>query len=173
MNFFTLNSGEQEQKIGEKIGTSDWILMTQNMSDQFGNVTLDLDPMHVDPEWSSQHSPYHGTVAFGFQTISMLTSLLHNVIPYDKFGNVSTGGYPLNYGFDRLRLTGPVPVGSRIRGHFTLKDMRGHGAGEVINTVYVEVEVEGVEKPALVAEWLFIWITEEGHSRIAKDATSG
>lgn len=170
MNFFTFRLEEQRQRIGQKIGTSEWVRITQDMTDRFGEVTLDLDPMHMEPEWSAKHSPFKGTVVFGFQTISMLTHLLHSVIPYDKHGNVSTGGYPLNYGFDYLRLTGPVPVGKRIRAHFTLKDVREHGAGELIQTVRAEVEVEDGEAPALVADWLFIWVTEEGHERIRADS---
>jgi len=170
MSFFTFRLEDQRKAIGRKIGTSDWVLVSQEMTDRFGNVTLDPDPMHVDPEWSAKYSPFEGTVAFGFQTISMLTHLFHLVVPYNKYGNISTGGYPLNYGFDYLRLTGPVPVGSRIRGHFTLKDVREHGTGELIQTVRVEVEVEGCEAPALVADWLFIWVTEEGHERISNSA---
>jgi acyl dehydratase len=166
MSIFTFRLEDQRRKIGQKIGTSDWVLITQEMTDRFGNITLDPDPMHMEPEWCEKHSPFDGTVAFGFQTISMLTHLFHSVVPYDKYGNISTGGYPLNYGFDYLRLTGPVPIGSRIRAHFTLKDVREHGASELIQTVRAEIEVEGCEVPALVADWLFIWVTAEGHDRI-------
>lgn len=166
MSFFTYTFEDQKKKIGEKIGMSDWVTLTQNMTTSFSEDTLDPDPMHIDPEWCAEHSPYNGTVTFGFQTMSMLTSLFHNVVPYDKYGNITTGGYPLNYGFDRLRLPAPVPVGSRIRAHFTLKDVRQQDAGELIQTVYTEVEVENQLKPALVADWLFVWITEDGHARI-------
>lgn len=171
MGFFTFRIEEQRTRIGQKFGTSDWVLITQDMTDTFGRVTLDPDPMHVDPEWCRDNSPYVGTVAFGFQTMSMLTYLFHTVLQYDKRGSVSTGGYPLNYGFDRMRLTGPVPIGSRIRAHFTLKDVREHGPGELIQTVHTEVEVEGRKRPALVADWLFIWVTEAGHRRIIRGIT--
>lgn len=166
MSFFTFTLEEQAKKIGEKIGTSDWVPMTQAMTDTFGATTLDPDPMHVDPEWCAENSPYIGTVTFGFQTMSMLTHMFHNVVPYDKRGNVESGGYPLNYGFERLRLPEAVPIGKRIRAHFTLKDVRESGAGKLIQTLYTEIEVEGHDKPALVADWLFIWVTEEAHARI-------
>jgi len=166
MAFFTFTLEDQRQRIGEKLGVSEWVTITQDMTDGFGRITLDPDPMHMDPDWCAENSPYLGTVTFGFQTMSMLTHLFHTVIPYDKRGNVSTGGYPLNYGFDRMRLPEAVPVGSRIRAHFTLQDVREHGAGELIQTVHTVVEVEGQERPALVADWLFVWVTEEGHGRI-------
>ncbi len=172
MNFFTFTFEEQKKQIGKNLGTSDWILITQEMTNSFGAVTQDLDPMHIDPEWCKKYSPYEGTISFGFQTISMLTRLFHPLIRYEKDSNVGTGGYPLNYGFDRLRLTGPVPVNSRIRGHFTLKDVQEREAGKLIQTVSVEVEVEGHPKPALVADWLFVWVTEAGHDRISKKIPS-
>lgn len=166
MTFFTFSLEKQKEKIGQPIGTSDWVLITQDMADGFSLHTLDPDPMHIDPDWCRKHSPFRGTVAFGFQTMSMLTHLFHNAVPYDKHGNINTGGYPLNYGFDRLRLPEPVPIGKRIRAHFTLKDVRQQRAGTLIQTVHTVVEIENRKRPALVADWLFAWITEDGHSRI-------
>lgn len=166
MSFFTYTLEEQTRRIGQKIGVSDWVTMSQHMTNIFGDNTLDPDPMHIDPEWCDANSPYVSTVTFGFQTMSMLTHMFHNVVPYDKRGNIGTGGYPLNYGFDRVRLPEAVPIGKRIRAHFTLKSVRQSGAGKLIQTVYTEIEIEGQEKPALVADWLFIWVTEEAHSLI-------
>ena len=161
---FTLN--KQKQRVGETLGVSDWVLVTQDMINTFGEVTLDPDPMHMDPDWCKANSPYVNTVAFGFLTTSLLTHLIHQVMPYDKHGSATTGGYGLNYGFDRLRYTGPVPVDRRIRAHFKLNGVRERAPGELIQTLGVSVEVEGEETPALVADWLFLWVTDSGHGRI-------
>ncbi len=162
---FTLE--EQQEKVGELIGVSSWLQITQEMIDTFSEVTLDPDPMHIDPDWCLKNSPFKKPVAFGFLTMSLLTHLVHEVMPYDKYGTASTGGYALNYGLDRLRFTGDVPVDSRVRGRFTLKEVRERAPGELVQTIYTEVEVEGEETPVLVADWLFLWVTEPGHVRIS------
>jgi acyl dehydratase len=161
-----MSLAEQKACVGQKVGVSHWVLVDQQMIDRFAAVTLDPDPMHIDPAWCAQHSPFLSTVAFGFLTISMLTHLYHDVLQYDRYGHAQTGGYPLNYGFDRLRLIAPVPVNSRIRGHFTLLDVRERAPGETVHKTRVEIEIEGREKPALIAEWLGLWVTEPGHHRI-------
>jgi acyl dehydratase len=161
-----LSLEEQRACIGQKVGTSHWVVVDQEMIDRFGAVTLDPDPMHIDPDWSRQYSPFGTTVAYGFLTTSLLTHLYHDVLQYDRHGHAGTGGYPLNYGFDRLRLLSPVRVGSRVRGHFTLLDVRERVPGEVVHKTGVEIEIEGETKPALVAEWLGLWVTEPGHERI-------
>jgi acyl dehydratase len=166
--YFDLSPDQQRSRIGQKVGTSRWITVDQRMIDRFGEVTLDPDPMHIDPEWCRQYSPFTTTVAFGFLTISLLTHLYHDVLHYDRHGHAGTGGYPLNYGFDRIRLLSPVHVGSRVRGHFTLIDVRERAPGEVVHKTRVEVEIEGGKKPALVAEWLGLWVTQPGHERIGK-----
>lgn len=163
---FTLE--EQQKRVGEEIGVSDWLQITQEMIDDFSEVTLDPDPMHIDPEWCRENSPFRKPVAFGFLTLSLLTHLIHAVMPYDKYGTASTGGYALNYGIDRLRFTGDVPVGGRIRARFSLKDVRERAAGELVQTVSTEVELEGQDDPVLIADWLFLWITEPGHARIIR-----
>jgi acyl dehydratase len=161
-----MSLAEQRACIGQQVGTSHWVLVDQDMINRFAQVTLDPDPMHIDPEWSARHSPFGKTIAFGFLTTSLLTHLYHDVLQYDRHGHAQTGGYPLNYGFDRLRLIAPVPVGSRIRGHFTLIDVRERGPGEVVHKTSVVIEIEGQQKPALVGEWLGLWVTEPGHRRI-------
>jgi len=166
---FNLPFAEQRSRIGQKVGTSRWVLVDQPMIDRFGAVTLDPDPMHIDPEWCRQFSPFRTTVAFGFLTTSLLTHLYHDVLQYDRQGHADTGGYPLNYGFDRLRLLSPVHVNSRVRGHFTLIDVRERGPGEVVHKTRVEIEIEGQQKPALVADWLGLWVTRPGHERIVRD----
>lgn len=146
-------------KIGQILGVSPWLDITQDMIDKFAYATLDPDPMHIDPEWCSKNSPYHGTIAFGFLTVALLTYLLHSAMKQQSTQAAKSGGYPLNYGFDRLRLVTPIPVNSRIRGEFKLLEIEDRGNGQHLTKIGATIEVEGKAKPALIAEWLTMWIT--------------
>jgi len=148
-------------KPGADLGTSPWLTVTQEMIDGFGAVTLDPDPMHIDPAWSRTHSPFGGTIAFGFLTISLLTHLLHQAMNTSAHRDPADQGYFLNYGFDRLRLVAPVPVGSRIRGRFKVLDHRQDERGRWVNVIDSMIEIENSERPALVAEWLSVWVPPE------------
>lgn len=140
---------------GDAPRTSDWITVTQSMIDQFCAATADSDWMHVDPERAARESPFGGCVAPGFWSLSMLPSLARSV----------TGdGYPagaalaINYGFDRIRFTGPVPVGSRIRLAFKLVEVGARERCRYLVRSSTTVEVEGRDQPALVAEWMFLLV---------------
>lgn len=156
-----------QKRVGEAIGTSDWLTIDQARIDAFADVTLDPDPMHVDPAWCARHSPFGVTIAFGFLTVSLLTYLVRQAVGLGQ-ATTAAGGYPLNYGFDRLRLVEPVPVGSRIRAHVTLLEYRDVRPGEARVTFGVNVEIAGRPRPALVAEWLALWVTDEGNERIRR-----
>jgi acyl dehydratase len=134
-------------KIGQEIVVSDWLEISQERIDQFAEITDDRQWIHIDAERARRDSPYHSTVAHGFLTVSMLSKLLNDSL---KFATVRMG---LNYGFNRLRFTGPVPAGSRLRGRFTLKQLEEIEGG-VQTTWSVLVECEGTEKPCMVAEWV-------------------
>ena len=138
-------------RIGQLIGMSRWIEISQKRITDFGINTEDPDPMHIDPLWAAEHSPYGTTIAFGFLTMSLMTTMINEVIarPADE---VST----LNYGFDRLRLLSPVKAGSRVRGRIVLKDIALRTPTQFRSVYTVTVEIEGEEKPALVADWLAI-----------------
>ena len=138
--------------------TSDWITITQEMISDFARVTRDPDPMHIAPEWAARHSPYGRTIAFVFQTIAMLTHMLHNAMGTDPQRDTGEDGYYLNYGFDRLRLVQPVPVGSRIRGRFVISERIVDEKGRVKSTFDCTIEIEGEDRPALVAKWLSYWV---------------
>ena len=99
MNEVALTNGILTAEPGTLIGVSDWTTVTQPMIDRFAQATLDEDPMHVDPIWSRAETPYGGTIAFGFLTMSLLTHLFHDVQPRDQRSGVATAGYYLNYGF--------------------------------------------------------------------------
>ena len=138
-----------EQFIGQVLGISDWHVVSQENIKAFGDVTLDPDPNHVDPEWAREHSPYGYPIAFGFQTLSLLTFLC-------KEAGIRPSGVvdEYNYGFDSVRFIAPVPAGARIRASCVLKGVRVKDPRHKVLIVAVEVEVEGGGKPALVADWL-------------------
>ncbi len=135
-------------RVGEEIGVSAWREITQKQIDQFAEVTGDHQWIHIDPERARRESPYGTTIAHGFLTVSLLSQLINEAVEIE-------GDFKLrvNYGFNRLRFTGAVPSGSRIRGRFALHSIKDVEGGVEL-TWLSTVEVEGREKPALVAEWL-------------------
>ena len=139
------------------VKVSEWVGITQAMIDEFGHCTLDLDPMHVDPEWAAA-GPFGTTISFGFLTMSLLSRLLHSALGVPHVRDLSASGYYLNYGFERLRLITPVPVNSRIRGRFQVIDRKVDERQRVLTTYHCVIEIEGTERPAMVADWLGLWI---------------
>lgn len=152
---------------GDLIGVSDWILIDQQMISDFGRVTRDLDPLHLDPEWARTSGPFGSTTAYGFLTMSLLSHMIREVLKPD-LGSVEHGLF-LNYGFDRLRLVAPVRVGRRIRGRFVSGPLRADKGGRLVKTIHATVEIEGEDRPALVAAWLSAWVPpdESGGTVIA------
>ena len=131
--------------VDTEIGVGNWHTVTQEQVNQFADATLDHQWIHVDPEKAAA-GPFGGTIAHGFLTLSLLVALAPAVeVPGVKMG--------INYGLDRVRFISPVPVGSRIRARTILKEVHEAGGGIQTKTE-VTVEIEGTEKPALVAEWL-------------------
>ena len=137
--------------VGQEILVSDWISLSQDEIDAFGRVTRDIDPMHMDPEYARQHSPFGQTVLFGFQTLSMLSHLC-SPIRYRHDGGVI--GYDLNYGLNRVRFISPVPMNARFRNRMTIKSVEQREDGAYLITSENTIEIEGQERPALVAEWI-------------------
>jgi acyl dehydratase len=155
------NFGGIDFKIGSALGPSQWVEVTQELIDGFGKYTIDPDPFHIDPAWAKQNSPYGGTIAFGFFTMSMLTHLLHSAQGFnarDTAADPRTHGHYLNYGFNRLRLVTPVRVGGRIRGTFTVKDIIVDEKSRNVVTFAATIEIEHETRPALVADWLAVWV---------------
>ncbi len=167
---FATDVQKLQSLLGQKIASSDWVLMDQKRFDLFAAATDDPDPLHIDPDWCARFSPYGCTVAFGFLTMSMLTELHVRALGRSRGLQAQSGGYGLNYGFDRMRLIAPVRVNSRIRGHFTLLSLVERKPGEYLGRTKVEVEIEGSSRPALVGEWLSILVRDEGHDRIKEQA---
>lgn len=135
-------------RVGSEIGVSDWITVTQPMVDAFAQATGDEYFLHVDRERAAA-LPFGGTIAHGFLTLSLLAVMGYQACPY-----VEGARFPLNYGFNRVRFVAPVPVGSRVRGHFVLRSAEIVSPSQRQVTYDVTVEIEGASKPALVAEWL-------------------
>jgi acyl dehydratase len=135
-------------RVGQEIGVSPWHEITQQQIDQFAEVSGDHQWIHIDQERAARESPYGTTIAHGFLTVALLSQLINEAVIVD-------GDFKLrvNYGFNRLRFTGAVPSGAKIRGRFTLQSIKDVEGGVEI-TWLSTVEVEGRDKPALVAEWL-------------------
>jgi acyl dehydratase len=144
-----------ESFYGDQTRVSPWLVVDQAMINKFGEATGDMDWMHTDPERASRESPFGGTVAFGFWTISLLTYFGRQTLQRDYPGDAL---YGLNYGFDRLRLIAPVRVGKRIRCHIRLIDITDKGSGRYLVKSAYQVEVEDEPKPAMIAEWLFMLV---------------
>ncbi len=135
---------ELRSLIGQEAGVSDWTAVTQEMINRFAELTGDDQWIHVDVERARKETPFGTTIAHGFLTVSLLSNLSRQAV--DVRGNFKMR---INYGFNRLRFVSPVPAGARIRARFSPLKVTEN---EV--TWQVTVEVEGQEKPALVAEWL-------------------
>ena len=134
--------------------TSTGTSVGQDQIDSFAEVTLDDDWMHTDPK-RAREAGLGGTIAFGFWTLSLLTYFLR-----DALGTAYPLGARLgfNYGLDRVRFLSPIPVGSRVRGHLRLSDVREKSPGRILLTLNVDVEREGQTDPAMVATWLVLLV---------------
>ncbi|MDF1804022.1 MaoC family dehydratase [Thalassovita sp.] len=143
----TLSRSAFQALVGQEIGLSDWITVTQDQIDTFAQCTNDHQFIHVDPVAAAK-TPFGSTIAHGFLTLSLLSSMAYQMPGID--GTVMA----VNYGFDKVRFVSPVKVGARIRGRLVLTKFEEIRPGEVQTTMNVTVEIEGQDKPALVAEWL-------------------
>jgi len=142
-----LNLTDLEQRVGQEVAVSPWVEITQDRIDRFAAATDDFQWIHVDRERARQ-SPFGGTIAHGFLTLSLLPMLTESA--FELTGR--TMG--INYGLNKLRFTSPVPAGARIRGRFTLARLDPLDGGGVQTTWSVVVERDGGDKPVLVAETL-------------------
>ncbi|MBR1220660.1 MaoC family dehydratase [Bradyrhizobium sp. U87765 SZCCT0131] len=135
--------------VGTEIGTSPWHLVDQARIDAFAEVTEDHQFIHVDPARAARETPFGGTIAHGFLSLSLMSVFAYEVLPAIEGTRMS-----VNYGFDKLRFVSPVRAGARVRGRFTLAEATLRGPNELLSRTQVTVEIEGGDKPALVADWL-------------------
>jgi len=134
--------------IGEEIGRSNWRDVTQTMIDQFADATDDHQWIHLDAERAARETPYGGTIAHGFLTLSLLSTLAYEALPALEGATMG-----MNYGFEKVRFTAPVKTGARVRAIFVLADADIRKSGRILFTYDVTLEVENTIKPALTARW--------------------
>ncbi len=154
---FRVEDGEEH--VGEELAVSEWSTLTQQQVDMFATATKDQDWMHVDVERSRTESPYGTTIVQGFLMMSLVIHLTH-----ETSTEPAGVAYGLNYGMDRVRFTSVVTVGSRVRTRIKLMDVTPRGEGRYLYKTQHYLEVEGQEKPAMVAEWLALYFTELEHA---------
>jgi acyl dehydratase len=132
--------------VGQHVGYTDWMEVTQEQVDRFADATGDHQWIHVDADRAAQ-GPFGGTIAHGFLTLSLIPRVLPQLLDVRGF---SMG---VNYGLDKVRFPAPVPVGSRVRGGVVVEDVTEVGGG-VQTTLTVTFEVAGGDKPVCVARFL-------------------
>jgi len=140
--------------IGQDAGTSEWFTIDQQRVNDFADVTLDHQFIHVDPVRAAQ-GPFGTTIAHGFLTLSMLAYFLQNGVGVD----VPNRTMGVNYGFDKVRFLQPVKVGSRIRARAAVLEAAEKNPGQFLFKLDITVEIEGQDKPAIKAEWLSMIFT--------------
>ena len=149
----TSTRAEVLARVGNEVGLSPWVEMSQDTINRFADLTDDHNFIHIDPV-AAAATPFGGTIAHGFLVLSMLASLAKEVDL--ALEGLMTG---VNYGFDKVRMVAPVRAGKRIRGRFVLKEFTEKGPGQWLSTLAVTVETEGETRPAIVAEWLSMqWV---------------
>ena len=158
MGEFTI--AEMSEHIGRELGVSDWVTIDQSRIDTFADCTGDHQWIHVDVERAKRESPFRGPIAHGYLTLSMVAplSMQIGILPKD-----SAAG--LNYGIDKVRFLAPVPAGARVRLRVVLAGFEPRDGGQAIMKTQNTFEVEGSQKPALIAETLALLIPAKGAAK--------
>jgi acyl dehydratase len=140
---------ELATKVGETIGTSEWLEVSQDRINQFAEATGDFQFIHIDAE-KAKLTPFGGTIAHGFLTLSLIP-VLTQTSDSPRIDGIKMA---VNYGGNKVRFLAPVRSGKRVRGHFKLLELEEKRPGQWQQTVETTVEIEGEDKPALIAEWI-------------------
>ncbi len=135
--------------VGKEVGVSDWLLIDQDMVNKFAEATGDHQFIHVDEE-KAKLTPFGGTIAHGFLSLSLLP-VVSAKADLPRLDGVKMG---VNYGGNKTRFLSPVRVGSRVRGRFKMLELEEKRPGQWQQTLEYTLEIEGAEKPALIAEWI-------------------
>ncbi|NDD62679.1 MAG: MaoC family dehydratase [Acidobacteria bacterium] len=143
------NVAELESRIGSEIAVGDWITVAQEQIDLFATATGDHQWIHIDVERAAAESPFGGTIAHGFLSLSLLSKMLGGTVGFSTLPRLT-----VNYGLNRVRFIAPVRAGTRIRPRIVLQGFEPLSTREYQLTWLITVEREQEEKPALVAEWL-------------------
>ena len=142
--------------IDTEVGVSNWITIDQPMIDQFATTTQDEQWIHIDAERAANETLFGGTIAHGFLTLSLASRFA-----YDCFSMMDGQVMGINYGINKLRFLMPVRAGSRLRGRFTLQDVKARSATDLLRTYILTIEIGDEKTPALVAEWLGLAIFKD------------
>ena len=151
MNFLNEEFLKYQKKIGQKLGPTDWIQITQNKIDEFAYLTQDSQFIHIDPIKAKQHSPFGKTIAHGFLVLSFASKFALDVLPPLKKKEVR-----INYGFNKIRFVHPVLVNSKIRGIFILKNIEKKNNLSLISTYELTIEIQNNQKPAIISDWIIL-----------------
>ena len=138
---------------GQELGASEWFLIDQDRINAFADATLDHQFIHVDPD-KARATPFGSTIAHGYLTVSLLPYLQTSIEGFLLPKGMKMG---MNYGFDKLRFMAPVKVGKRIRAVATLLQASEKKPGQWLMKYQFTVEIEGEDKPAVIAEWLLMY----------------
>jgi acyl dehydratase len=143
--------------VGKELGVSSWVTVDQSRIDQFAECSGDRQWIHVDVERAKRESPYRAPIAHGYLTLSLVAPLQMEIgaVPTDA-------GAALNYGLDKVRFLAPVKAGARVRLRVALIDVEKKGGGVVLKTSNT-LEIEGSDKPALIAESLALITERKAH----------
>jgi acyl dehydratase len=144
-----VTANELKALVGSNIGTSDWLTIDQPMIDKFAEATGDHQFIHVDVE-KAKLTPFGGTIAHGFLSLSIMP-VLTAMTDMPRLDGIKMG---VNYGGNKTRFLAPVRSGKRVRGHFKLLEIEEKRPGQWQQTVEYTLEIEGEDKPALIAEWI-------------------
>lgn len=145
----TVTADEMRALVGTAIGTSEWLTVDQEMIDKFAEATGDHQFIHVDVE-KAKLTPFGGTIAHGFLSLSLMP-VLTETADLPRLDGIKMG---VNYGGNKTRFLAPVRSGKRVRGHFKLLEIEEKRPGQWQQTVEYTLEIEGEDKPALIAEWV-------------------
>lgn len=141
--------------IGQETGVSPWRTVTQTMIDQFADATDDHQFIHCDPRRAETETPFGGTIAHGFLSLSLLSAFSFETLP-----GVEGADMGINHGFDEVRFVAPIKTGARIRARFKLADVKVRPSGWIQIANDVTIEIENSIKPALTARWLTLTFIE-------------
>ena len=139
----------QTARIGTETGLSDWVTIDQNRINVFAEITEDPQWIHTDPVRAAAETPFGGTIAHGFLTLSMASKF--SIETFTKFEGQTMG---INYGFNKVRFLSPVCAGDRIRGLFVLQAVTQKSTKNLLQEHQLTIEIKGKDTPALVCNWL-------------------
>lgn len=145
-----------ETLVGTEVGVSNWIKVDQPMIDQFAQTTFDNQWIHIDPERAAAETPFGGTIAHGFLTLSLASRFA-----FDCLAEMPGQVMSVNYGMNKLRFLKPVLAGARLRGRFTLQKATKRNTTDLLLENLLTIEIEAEKTPALVADWLGLTIFED------------